>query len=65
MQQAFDNLGKKTDPITGVVLGEEFIDTFHDAYGAEPEVPDYHAALDTHATTRTMWYWELQLSCSS
>ena len=30
MQQAFDNLGKKTDPITGVVLGEEFIDTFHD-----------------------------------
>ena len=30
MQQALDNLGKKTDPITGVVLGEEFIDTFHD-----------------------------------
>ena len=30
MQQAIDNLGKKTDPITGVVLGEEFIDTFHD-----------------------------------
>ena len=30
MQQAFDNLGKKTDPITGVVIGEEFLETFHD-----------------------------------
>jgi len=30
MQQAFDNLGKKTDPITGVVFGEEFLETFHD-----------------------------------
>lgn len=30
MQQAFDNLGKKTDPVTGVVIGEEFLETFHD-----------------------------------
>ena len=30
MQQAIDNLGKKTDPITGVVIGEEFLETFHD-----------------------------------
>ena len=30
MQQAFDYLGKKTDPITGVVIGEEFLETFHD-----------------------------------
>ena len=31
MQQAFDNLGKQTDPITGsVVLGDEFLGGFHD-----------------------------------
>lgn len=30
MQQAIKNLGEKTDPITGVVIGEEFIKNFHD-----------------------------------
>jgi len=31
MQQAFDNLGKQTDPITGsVLLGDEFLGGFHD-----------------------------------
>ena len=31
MQQAIDNLGKKTDPFAGtIVLGEEFLETFHD-----------------------------------
>ena len=36
MQQAFDNLGKKTDPITGVVLGEEFTTPFTIDLRAEP-----------------------------
>lgn len=30
MQQAIKNLGEQADPITGVVIGEEFIKNFHD-----------------------------------